>query len=322
MKWRLTFVITVCKTEKNALRELTLDSIEKGSWVHLVNPTNEELRSVSELCGVPFDFMISALDDEERSRLEMEDDSLLVVANTPLLIDENNFDTRPLGIIITIDYFITVCRENSDVFASFNADRAALFDTSKKTRFLFQIQYKIAELYLKHMRYISRQSDNLELILRKSMKNKMLFHLFELERSLVYFTTALKDNGLVQKKLLRMRQSPAYQHLLCVFEEDEDILEDAIVENEQAGEMVDMHREVLTGMMDAFASVISNNLNMVMRNLTVITIILAIPTMVASFWGMNVPVPWTQNSLGFSFVIIMALVLTVAASFLLLKKDR
>ncbi len=314
-------MIIIYKTKQNALKELTLDTLEKGSWIHLVNPTNEELRNVSELCSVPFDFMCTALDDEERSRLEIEEDSLLVVANTPILIDENNFDTRPLGIIITIDYFITVCREASDVLTGFNSEKAALFDTTKKTRFLFQIQYKIAELYLKHMRYISRQSDRIELILRKSMKNKMLFHLFELERSLVYFTTALKDNGLVQKKLLRMRQSPSYQHLLCVFEEDEDILEDAIVENEQAGEMVDMHREVLTGMMDAFASVISNNLNMVMRTLTIITIILAIPTMVASFWGMNVPVPWTKDAFGFVYVVVMALLLTAVAAFILLKKE-
>lgn len=315
-------MISVCKTENNYLRELTLDTLEKGAWIQLSNPTNEELGRVCSLCGVPHDFMMSALDDEERSRLEFDDNSLLVVANTPLQLSDNNFDTRPLGIIITIDYFITVCREQCDVFHAFGSEKASSFDTAKKTRFLFQVLYGIADLYLRRMKEINKLSDRIERALRQSMKNKMLFQLFELERSLVYFTTALKDNGIVLKKLLRMRKNPIYQHLLCVFEEDEDILEDAIVENEQAGEMVDMHRDVLTGMMDAFASVISNNLNIVMRNLTVITIILAIPTMVASFWGMNVPVPWADNMFGFCFIIVIALLLTVGASFMLLKKDR
>ncbi|MCQ2735788.1 MAG: magnesium transporter CorA family protein [bacterium] len=309
-------MISVCKTENNYLRELTLDTLEKGAWIQLSNPTNEELERVCSLCGVPHDFMMSALDDEERSRLEFDDNSLLVVANTPLQLSDNNFDTRPLGIIITIDYFITVCREQCDVFQAFGSEKASSFDTAKKTRFLFQVLYRIADLYLRRMKEINKLSDRIERALRQSMKNKMLFQLFELERSLVYFTTALKDNGIVLKKLLRMRKNPIYQHLLCVFEEDEDILEDAIVENEQAGEMVDMHRDVLTGMMDAFASVISNNLNIVMRNLTVITIILAIPTMVASFWGMNVPVPWADNMFGFCFIIVIALLLTVGASFI------
>ena len=120
---------------------------------------------------------------------------------------------------------------------------------------------------------------------------------------------------------MRIRQTPSYQHLLSVFEEDEDLLEDAIVENEQAVEMVDVHREVLTGMLDAFASVISNNLNMVMKTLTVITIILAIPTMVASFWGMNVPVPWQQNEIGFVFVMCLAVTLTIIVAYILLKKE-
>ncbi len=313
-------MITIYKTAGNELKELSLSSLERGSWIHLVNPSPDELKSVSEICNVPIDFLGAALDAEERSRLEQEENTLLVITNTPILIDENNFDAIPLGIIITTEYFITVCTKHSDVFACFNADRAPLFDTSKKTRFLFQIQYKMAELYLRHLRYITRQSDRIEIILRKSMKNKMLFQLFELERSLVYFTTALKDNGLVQKKLLRMRKTPQFQHLLRFFEEDEDILEDAIIENDQALEMVSIHRDVLTGMMDAFASVISNNLNDVMRTLTVITIILAIPTMVSSFWGMNVPVPWTAHPAGFLIVASLALLLTVVISVMLFKK--
>ena len=313
-------MINIYKTYENKLKELSLHTLDKGAWIHLINPSEEELKSVSEICKVPEDWLKAALDLEERSRLEEEDDVLLVITNTPVLIDENNFDAIPLGIIITRDYFITICTKHSDVFSSFNEDRSAFFDTTKKTRFLFQIQYKMAELYLKHLRYINRQSDRIEIILRQSMKNKMLFQLFELERSLVYFTTALKDNVIVQKKLLRMRKTPQFQHLLRFFEEDEDILEDAIIENDQAIEMVGIHRDVLMGMMDTFASVISNNLNVVMRTLTVITIILAIPTMISSFWGMNVPMPLGSHPNGFFIVISCAFMLTIVISFLLLRK--
>lgn len=316
-------MLTIYKTVNNKLNELTILTLEKGAWIHLVNPSNEELVSVSQACSVPLDFLGSALDAEERSRIEQEDDNLLVITNIPLLIDENNFDTLPLGIIITPEYFITVCLKHSEVFFDFNSDKASLFDTSKKTRFLFQIQYRVAEMYLKHLSYINRHTDRIELILRKSMKNKMLFQLFELERSLVYFTGALKDNGVVQKKLLRMRKTPQFQHLLRFFEEDEDLLEDAIIENEQAVEMVDMNRNVLSGMMNAFASIISNNLNVVMKQLTIITIILAIPTVIASLWGMNVVVPWGEGvtEYGFLYVIGLALIVTCVAGYILLRKD-
>ena len=124
-------MISIWKTKKNVLKELTLDTLEKGSWIHIENPTNEEIKNVAEICGVPFDFIGNALDDEERSRIEIEDDSLLVIANTPVLIDENNCDTRPLGIVVTIDYFITVSREHCDVLNGFNPEKATLFDTNK-----------------------------------------------------------------------------------------------------------------------------------------------------------------------------------------------
>ncbi|MDQ7821610.1 MAG: magnesium transporter CorA family protein [Candidatus Eremiobacteraeota bacterium] len=318
-------MLNIFKTEGTSLKELTAATLEKGAWIHLVNPSMDELNTVTDGTGVPMDFLGAALDEEERSRLEVEENCILVITNIPLLIDENNFDTLPLGIVITQDYFITVCLKHSDIFSHFRSERSAFFDTQKKTRFLFQIQYKVAELYLKHLAYISRHTDRIEQILRKSMQNRSLFHLFEIERSLVYFTTALKDNGVVLKKLLRLRKSSQFQHLLQMYEEDEDLLEDVIIEDEQAVEMVEMHRNVLSGMMNAFASIISNNLNMVMKFLATITIILAVPTMIASFWGMNVRVPWgisDNHPLGFLYVVIFAVASTSIIAMMLLKKEQ
>ena len=317
-------MLHIYKTDNGKLVELSA-SPDRSGWFYLVNPTREELNHVQEMTQVPLDLLGAALDEEERSRIEIEDNCILVIINTPILLDENNFDTLPLGLIITENHFITISLRHSEVLAQFNAERASTFDTTKRTRFLFQNLYKVAELYLKHLQYITRHTDKIELQLRKSMQNKSLFQLFELERSLVYFTGALKDNAVVMRKLMRLRKSGQVEKLLRMFEEDEDLLEDVIIENEQAIEMVEMHSNVLSGMMDAFASIISNNLNMVMKFLTTITIIISVPTMIASFWGMNVNVPWgvqRHDPLGFLYVVLFAVVTTTIIAFQLFKKER
>lgn len=316
----------IYKTDGTQLTEVK-EPPEKGAWFYLVNPSPAELRTVSEMTRVPLDFLGAALDEEERSRIEIEDNCLLVIINTPLLIDENNFDTIPLGVVITENHMITISVRHSEVLTHFNPDKAATFDTTKRTRFLFQILYKAAELYLKHLQFITRHTDKIELQLRKSMQNKSLFQLFELERSLVYFTGALKDNGVVMNKLMRLRKSSQFQHILQMFEEDEDLLEDVIIENEQAIEMVEMHSNILSGMMDAFASIISNNLNIVMKFLTTITILISVPTMISSFWGMNVNVPWSVNTgnpnpLGFLYVVIIAVIVTTLIAFKLFRSEK
>jgi magnesium transporter len=317
-------MLTIYRSENTALKELPPGSAERGAWYYLVNPVSSELEQVSASTGVPLDFLGAALDDEERPRIEIEDNYILVIVDIPIMKDQNNLDTLPLGMIITKDHIVSVCLKHSEIISSFSADRAIYFDTTKRTRFLFQVLYRNAELYLKHLTYINRHTDKLELALRKSMKNKALFQLFEIERSLVYFTASLKNNGMVMNKLLRLRKSTQFQHLLRIFEEDEELLEDVIIENEQARDMVEMHSNILMSMMGSFSSIISNNLNIVMKTLTIITILLAVPTMISSFWGMNVEVPWIvgKHPFGFYYVVLMAFVLTGIIAYFLLRKEQ
>jgi magnesium transporter len=312
-------MLNICKTDNNILQNISDNGIEQGSWINLVKPSVDELRIVKEQTGVPMDFLKAALDAEERSRLEIEDDCLLVITNVPIMEDETNFDTLPLGIIITPEHFITVCLKDNRILSYFNNDNIRHFSTNQKTRFLFQILYRSAILYLRYLKYINQHTDEIELNLRKSMKNKALFQLLQLQKSLVYFTAALKDNNIVMNKLMKLRNNNL-QHIIEFHEEDEDLLEDVIIENKQAIEMVEMHSNILTGMMDAFASIISNNLNIVMKFLTSVTILLAIPTMTASFWGMNVNVPWRDAHWGFVYVLCFSVLFTGFASFLLWKK--
>jgi len=190
----------------------------------------------------------------------------------------------------------------------------------ERTRFLFQILYKTAKVYLRYIHQINRQTDVIERHLRKSMNNAEVFQLLDLEKGLTYFTVALRANGLVLERLLRLRKTSALQHLLPQYEEDEDILEDAIIENRQALEMVKMYSDILSGMMDAFTSVISNNLNQVMKLLASITILISIPTMISSFWGMNVGVPFPDQQIGFWFVLVFSMALTGVAGYVLWKK--
>lgn len=315
-------MLQIFKTQDdNTLTELTIENQERGCWFNLIKPTGEELKLVSDILKVTPDFLRDALDEEERSRIEIEDDNILIITNIPMMEDENRFDTLPLGIIITPDYFVTVCLKENKVLSYFNQDASKVFSTFKRTRLLFQILFRSTKFYLRYLKYINKHTDEIEINLRKTMKNKALFQLLELQKSLVYFTTALKDNGIVMEKLMRLRSNNTLHHIIKLYEEDEDLLEDVIIENKQALEMVEMHSNILASMMDAFASIISNNLNIVMKFLTSMTILLAIPTMIASFWGMNVGVPFEGKLLGFEVVVTIAIIATAIAAFVLLKRD-
>ena len=186
--------------------------------------------------------------------------------------------------------------------------------TYKKSRFLLQILYENSSLYLNLLKKINKETEIAESVLKTSMKNKELLKLLSLEKSLVYFTTSLKANELVMEKTMRGK-------IIKLYEEDEDILEDAIIENKQAIEMAKIYSDILNGTMDAYASIISNNLNGVMKFLTSITIILAIPTMVASYWGMNVPVPMQNSPWGFLVIIAFSIIIALIVTFWLNKRQ-
>ncbi len=313
-------MIEILKTqENNELVELSISEAQCGSWFNLIDPTYEEIQKVSLVLNLDESFLRNSLDADERSRIEYEDGHLLIITNIPIMEDEGAFDTLPLGLIFTPTSFITVCSKENRIISSFNKETSNFFDTKNKTRFLLNILFRSTKYYLRYLNFINKQTEKIEDDLRKTMKNKALFQLFEAQKSLVYFTTALKDNYIVLQKILRMTKSTANMPLK--FNEDDiDLLEDVIIENKQALEMVEMHRNILENMMDAFASIISNNLNMVMKFLTSITIILAIPTMFASFWGMNVHVPFAAHQFGFVFVILISALAAMFAAALFAKK--
>ena len=309
--------------ESGPLQELSLKTLEKGAWINIVDPTPYELKVVSNLTEVEPDFLRSALDDEERSRTDFEDNSVMVLTNVPIVLDDENesYDVLPLAIIATEDYIITVCLEETPVMAEFNERTAKLFRTYKKTRFLFQILYKSATYYLKYLRQISKQSDEIEDRLRVSMRNRDILRLLELQKGLTYFNASLRSNGAVLDKLLRLRTSHNLQSILKVYEEDEDLLEDVIIENKQAREMVEMYSKILARQADTFSSIISNNQNLVMKFLAAMTIILAIPTVISSFFGMNVPIPFDDNENGFLYVIALAVGISISSAYVLWRRN-
>lgn len=312
-------MIEILKTEGNKLVELGINEAQSGSWFNLIAPAYDEIQKVSLVLNLDESFLRNSLDVDERSRIEIEEDSVLIITNIPIMEDEGAYDTLPLGIIFTRTGFITVSSKKNKVISSFNKDTAGSFNTQDKTKFLLDILFRSTKYYLRYLNYIYKQSEQIEEELRKTMKNKALFQLFEVQKSLVYFTTALKDNYVVLQKLMRLTKS-GKNTLLKFSEDDIDILEDVIIENKQALEMVEMHRNILENMMDAFASIISNNLNIVMKFLTSIAIIFAIPTMFSSFWGMNVAVPFASQPYGFLIVSAISLVAAILAAVFFAKK--
>ncbi len=306
-------MISIYKTVEDEL--MSVDKIEDGCWVYVTRPTTEELERLQDETGIDMDDLRAPLDDEERSRVEVEDDYNMILVDIPSLDEKDRYVTIPLGIYMTKEVIVTLCLEESPVLRAFANKRVREFYTFKKTRFVFQILYRNATSYLRYLRIIDRKSDQIEEKLHISQKNSELIELLELEKSLVYFTTSLRSNEVVLEKLLRTEKIRKYP-------EDEDLLEDVIVENKQAIEMANIYSNILSGMMDAFASVISNNLNIVMKLLATVTIVLSIPTMIASFFGMNFDViPLGHNPYGFAITIVITLLVSLLVALFFRKKN-
>ncbi len=306
-------MLEIFKTVEDKLQED--DMVSEGCWVALTKPTNEELQTVSRETGIDIDDLRAPLDDEERSRIEQEGDCVIVLVDIPSLDEKDRYVTIPLGIYVTKQAIVTVCLEETPVLRAFMNNRVREFYTFKKTRFVFQILYRNATSYLRYLRIIDRKSEQIEEKLHISQKNKELIELLELEKSLVYFTTSLRSNETVLEKLLRTDKVKKYP-------EDEELLEDVIIENKQAIEMANIYSGILSGTMDAFASVISNNLNVVMKFLSTVTIVLSIPTLIASLFGMNfVNIPLGDNPHGFLIVTVCTLVLTALVTIFFQRKN-
>jgi magnesium transporter len=282
--------------------QLTLEhEIAPGTWINVVNPSVADIARLATPFEIETDFLKAALDEEERPRIEVEDGSTLIIVDLPALARDGALDvytTVPLGIVLTRGSVVTVCLRADTILQDFLHGRVRGFSTDQRTRFVLQILHRSATRYLQYLRSIDKASHRIEQELQSSMKNKQLIQLLKLQKSLVYFETSLKSNELVLEKLMRVEN-------LRSFPEDRELLEDVIIENKQALEMANIYSNILTGTMDAFASIISNNLNIVMKVLTSVTIVLAIPTMVSSFFGMNMPLP-LEGPLAFLAVVSIA----------------
>ncbi len=299
---------------------LQIETFESGCWIAMTNPTAEEMYEITEKYHIASDDLRAALDEEERSRIDVEDDYALILVDIPTIEERNDKDwycTIPLSIFVCEDVIITVCLEDTPVLTAFMDGRVRNFFTYMKTRFIFQILFRNATLYLNYLRIIDRRSDSIERKLHEATRNRELIELLELEKSLVFFTTSLKSNEIVLEKLLKTTAIKKYP-------EDEDLIEDVIIENKQAIEMANIYSGILNGTMDTFASVISNNQNSVMKFLATITIVLSLPTMIASFYGMNVSsagMPFANNDYGFLIVIGFSVIISMVVAWIFRKND-
>ncbi len=289
----------------------------EGCWINLIDPTTDEIDSIKAL-GVPSDFLTYALDLDERPRTEKEDDgTTLIMLSIPFFQGEKfdvPFSTIPLGIILTDSMVITVCKKNNVIMDELLRTRSKGISTAKRVRFILRILLITATQYLSYLREINHTVEIVEDRLQASMRNKEVMELLKYQKSLVYFTTALRSNELMME---RLKKTPLFHR----FPEDEDLLEDVLTENQQAIEMVGIASNILSSMMDAFASIISNNLNVVMKFLASITIVLSIPTIVTSFYGMNVDLPLQQNPLAFLWIIAILAVLSMVVVFIFIRRD-
>ena len=309
-------MLQIFKTVENSTSEI--NEIVHGCWINLKNPTEEELNRVSKETGFYMEFLKAALDEEETSRLDVEDGQHLVIVDIPFMDVENNsvqYQTIPLGIVLNDHYIVTVCLRDSRIIEDFMHKKVKNFYTFKKSRFILQMLLRIATYYLSYLRQIDKTSNVIESRLHRSMKNKELIQLLSLEKSLVYFSTSLRQNEVTLEKMLKLS-------IMQKYPEDQDVLEDVIVENKQAIEMAGIYSNILTGTMDAFASIISNNLNIVMKFLASITIIMTIPNIISSIYGMNFDwMPMTGNPYGFFIILGIMGVFCGLVAWILWKKD-
>lgn len=278
-------MVNYYRSIEGKIREI--ENAEAGCWISLINPTETEISDIEDDMGIDRDYIRAALDEEEPSRIESDDGVTLIVVDYPVAEQQDDdhdntlqYYTTPMSIIITDKNVITVSAKENAVLDELSKGIVKGIQPNLRTRFVFTILLRIAARYLQYLKQIDKLSNYVEGKMYLSMKNQGLIQLLSLEKSLVYFSTSLKSNETVLEKLMRGRY-------LKLYEEDQDLLDDVLIEVKQAIEMTNIYSNILSGTMDTFASIISNNLNIIMKRMTTITIILTMPTIVFSFYGMN-----------------------------------
>ena len=293
--------------------------IQTGVWIHMVNPSVTEGQMIADQLDVDIEDVLAALDEEESSRIELQDGYTLILVDIPsveIRHEKKSYTTIPLGIILTGDVIVTVCTEETPVLDAFINDRVKEFSTKKKLRFVYQILYRISVLYQSNLRVIDKKRTEIEEQIGNDTQEVDLIALHELESTLVYFATSLRANGVVLDRLTRYKRLEQYP-------EDKELLGDVIVENKQAIEMTSIYRDIINGTRELMSSVIDNRMNNIMKNLTSITVVMAIPTIISGFFGMNVDanwVPFATTAHGFLIIAIITLLICVITMFALRRK--
>ena len=303
-----------------ALEFKEINTFEPGAWINLVNPSQEESVSLAEQFNIDITDLRAPLDLEETSRISVEDDYTLIIVDVPTYEERNNksyYVTIPLGIIVTDNAVITTCLQELTLFDNFFNRRVKNFYTFMKTRFVFQLLYRNAELFLTALRSIDRQSDRIEAELENATRNEQLIEMMELEKSIVYLKASLKFNERIVKKLSSSTSS------LKKYIEDEDLLEDTLIETQQAIEMAGIYENVLNAMTETTASIINNNQNTIMKTLALMTMALDIPTVIFSAYGMNFQNNWLPlNGLphAFWYIVFSAAAMSLSVVFYFFRK--
>ena len=306
-------MLNIYMTENGVLNEV--HELQPGVWVKLTTPDAEENQQIVDHYGIDYSDLVAALDDEESSRIEFEDDYTLILVDIPITEirnDEEYYSTIPLGIILTEDAVITVCRQEVEIFEKNLRFKMRNFSTHKRMRFIYHILYSIARLYLYDLRNIDKARTEIEERAGKDTMDTDIISLHELESSLVYFATSLRANNMVITRLMRTNQFP----------EDEELIEDTIIENNQAIEMTTIYRDIIDSTRELISAVMDNRLNNVMKFLTSITLVMAIPTVISGIYGMNLKwLPFAGTVHGFAIVCSVTAVIC-AIILLILKKKK
>ena len=306
-------MLTIYKTTEQGLEQL--DSLANGTWIKAIDPTAEEIQQLVDW-GIDADYINYSLDLDEMPRIERDEEYTFILLRIPHSQPDNDvpYITIPLGIMIKGNMVVTICRHDKEMFKVLANGKYRMLKTGKRYRFALYIFLETATRYLTHLREINRMTEVIEDQLQKSTRNREVLELLKYQKCLTYFATALRANEVMMERVQRMQ-------IFNYYEDDQDLLEDVLTENQQAIQMTSIATEILSGMMDAFASIISNNLNGVMKALAALTIILNLPTIVASFYGMNVDLPFSHSPFAFPIVIGMALALTAMAVLVFVKRD-
>lgn len=310
-------MVEIYKTDNKVLQKL--DNIEEGCWVNMIDPTSSELSLVSGYFEIDLADLATALDEEESSRISLEDGYTLILVDIPtpeVRHEKKMYTTIPLGIILKNDAIITICREDTPVLNYFVRNKLKEFSTKKKMRFIYEMMFRSAMLYQAYLRGIDKKRTEIEERVGDDTHDTDIIELHELESTLVYFATSLRANSIVLERLRRYKRLEQYP-------EDMELLEDVTVEYQQAIEMTAIYRDIIDGTRELLSSVINNRLNNVMKILTSITIVMAIPTIISGIYGMNVAGEWMPLSAtryGFYIIVVIIFIICVFVLWFLKKK--